>query len=74
MNGRFVRDFDEGRVVFLATQRWINIAKEYYILDEFASDYIEIITDYCDAFKYLAFFEPNLDRWVQKVCEFLRLF
>lgn len=62
MSGRFVRDFDEGRIIFLATQRWINVAKEYYIIDQYATDYIDIITDYSDAFKYLSFFEPSLER------------
>lgn len=62
MSGRFVRDFDEGREVFLATQKWINIAKEYYLIDQFASDYIDVITDYCEAFKFLSFFEPSLER------------
>ncbi|ODM97038.1 KIF1-binding protein [Orchesella cincta] len=65
MSGRFVRDFDEGRAVFLATQKWVNIAKEYYVIDEFATDYIDIITDYSESFKYLSFFEPGLDRQIK---------
>lgn len=62
MKGKFVRDFDEARAVFLPLQKWVNIAKDYYIINEFASDYIDIMTDYSNAFKHLAFFEPDLER------------
>lgn len=62
MRGKYVRDFDEARAVFLPIQRWVNVAKGYYKIDEFASDYIDIVTDYSNAFKYLAFFEPSLER------------
>lgn len=65
MKGRFVRDFAEARAVFMPSQRWINVAKEYYNLEEFAGDYIDLMTDYASLFKYLAFFEPNLDRQIK---------
>ncbi|CAG7824865.1 unnamed protein product [Allacma fusca] len=65
MRGKYVRDFDEARNVFLPLQRWINVSKAYYKIDEFASDYIDIVTDYSNAFKYLAFFEPSLERQIK---------
>lgn len=58
-----MRDYDEGRGVFLAIQKWVNISKDYYIIDEFATDYIEIMTDYSNAFKHLSVFEPYLERY-----------
>jgi hypothetical protein len=65
MKGRFVRDFDEARAVFLPAQKWTTIAKEYYNIEEFAGDYIDIATNYASSFKNLAFFEPSIDRRVK---------
>ncbi len=65
MKGKFARDFDDARAIFLPAQKWINIAKEYYTINEFCSDYIEIVTDYAALFKHLAFFEPSLDRQIK---------
>lgn len=65
MKGRFARDFDEARSIFLPAQKWINQSLQYYKLDEFAGDYIDIITDYAELFKHLAFFEPGLDRQIK---------
>lgn len=65
MKGRFVRDFDEARAVFLPSQNWINIAREYYNLEEFAGDYLDLMTDYASFYKHLAFFEPSIERRVK---------
>jgi len=64
MLGRYARDFEEARAIFLPLQRWFRVAKEYYVIDEFAGDYIELVTDYCNSFKYLVFFEPDIERYV----------
>jgi hypothetical protein len=63
MKASFVRDFDEARAVFLPLQKWVNTSKEYYVMDGFAGDHIDIMTDYCNAWKHLAFFEPSLERY-----------
>lgn len=62
MKGRCVRDFDEARAVFLPLQKWVNLAKEYYVMDGFASDHIDIMMDFSNSWKHLAFFEPDLER------------
>ena len=54
--------FDEARVVFLAVQKWLSTAKEYYSLDGHCSDYVEILQDHSKVYKMLAFFEGDLDR------------
>ncbi|XP_022081871.1 KIF1-binding protein homolog [Acanthaster planci] len=54
--------FDEARELFLAGQKWITEAKEYYVLDGHVSDYIEIIRDHSALFKVLASFEVDLER------------
>jgi len=61
----FARDFSEARTIFLLAQHWTNIAKEYYKLDDHASDYVELTTDYAVMFKYLAFFETSLERQIK---------
>ena len=65
MKGKYVRDFDEARAVFLPLQKWMNTAKEYYVMDGFAGDHIDIMTDYSNAWKHLAFFEPCLERQIK---------
>lgn len=61
---RYARDFEEARAIFLPLQKWFRISKEYYVIDSFAGDYIELVTDYAASFKYLIFFEPDIDRSV----------
>ncbi|XP_076099497.1 KIF-binding protein-like [Mytilus galloprovincialis] len=59
---QMVKDFTEARKVFLKIQQWINSAKEFYALDGRCSDYVEISQDHSTAYKYLAFFEMDLER------------
>jgi len=62
---RYARDFEEARAIFLPLQRWFRISKEYYVIDLYASDYIELVADYATSFKYLVFFEPNMERYTK---------
>ncbi|XP_072173912.1 KIF-binding protein-like [Diadema setosum] len=57
-----VKTFDEARSLFLPAQRWINSAKEYYVLDGHVSDHIEIVRDHSQLFKLIAFFELDFER------------
>ena len=59
-----VRDFEEARKVFLCAQRWIQRAKQYYTLEEHASDHVEVVREHSQLFKALIFFESDLDRSV----------
>jgi len=65
MKGRFARDFEEARAIFLPAQRWTTVAKDYYNLDEFAGDHIDVMTNYASSFKHLTFFEPSIDRRIK---------
>lgn len=55
----FVLTFDDAKEVFLAAQSYLNKAKEYYSLENEASQYARIIQDYAHLFKHLAFFEED---------------
>ncbi|XP_076686657.1 KIF-binding protein [Andrena cerasifolii] len=59
---KYLLDFDDARPVFLNVQQWLKQAKEYYTLECHASDYISIVQDVSQAYKYLAFFEEHEDR------------
>ena len=59
---KYLLDFNDARPVFLNVQRWLEQAKEYYTLECHASDYISIVQDVSQAYKYLAFFEEHEDR------------
>ncbi|XP_063952725.1 KIF-binding protein-like [Lytechinus pictus] len=54
--------FDEARSVFLAAQKWINSSKEYFVLDGFVSDHIELVKDHSQLFKLISFFETDFER------------
>nr|CAD7259319.1 unnamed protein product [Timema shepardi] len=54
--------FDDARKVFLNAQEWLNRAMEYYTLENCASDYVQIVQDLSQLFKYLAFFEEDEER------------
>ncbi|KAL2727125.1 hypothetical protein V1478_007403 [Vespula squamosa] len=58
----YLLDFNDARPVFLNIQKWLDQAKAYYTLDNHASDYVEIIQDISQAYKYLSFFEESEDR------------
>jgi len=58
----YLRDFEEAREAFLKVQKWLNAAKEFYIIDGKCSDHIEIVQDYSHTFKALAFFEMDFER------------
>lgn len=59
---KYLLDFNDARPVFLNVQQWLEQAKEYYTLECHASDYISIVQDVSQAYKYLAFFEEHEDR------------
>lgn len=49
--------FDDAKPVFLATQSWLNRAKEYYTAETEASENAKIVQDLALSYKYLVFFE-----------------
>ncbi|KAJ8676390.1 hypothetical protein QAD02_012177 [Eretmocerus hayati] len=59
---KYVLDFNDAKQVFLNIQKWLNDAKLFYNLETQASDYVQIIQDMSQSYKYLAFFEENEDR------------
>lgn len=52
----------QARCIFREAQKWLNQAKEYYILDGHVSDFVQIQQDVSQLFKYVAFFEDDKDR------------
>lgn len=59
---RYLLDFNDAKEVFLHVQKWLDDAKSYYTLENHASDYVQIVQDESQSYKYLAFFEENEDR------------
>lgn len=49
--------FDDAKPVFLATQLWLQRAKEYYTAESEASEYAKIVQDLSSSYKYLAFYD-----------------
>lgn len=57
-----LRNFEEAREVFLLIKKWIDEAKEFYKLDLHCPDHVAIVQDQSLSFKFLAFFELDLER------------
>ncbi|KAM9765712.1 KIF-binding protein [Menidia menidia] len=55
-------DFTEARAVFLVGQNYVTQAKEYFQMDGYVTDHIEILQDHSALFQGLAFFEEDLER------------
>ncbi|CAL1603939.1 unnamed protein product [Knipowitschia caucasica] len=58
----FPLDFTEARAVFLVGQNYVTQAKEYFQMDGYVTDHIEILQDHSALFKALAFFEEDVER------------
>ncbi|KAG7482523.1 KIF1-binding protein [Solea senegalensis] len=58
----FPLDFTEARAVFLVGQNNVTQAKEYFVMDGYVTDHIEILQDHSTLFRSLAFFEEDLER------------
>ncbi|XP_028411013.1 KIF1-binding protein homolog [Dendronephthya gigantea] len=61
-------NFDEARLLFLAGQKHLNAAKQFYQLDGYVLNYVEIIQDHSQLFRYLTAFETDLERQC-KMCK-----
>ncbi|XP_062989097.1 KIF-binding protein [Elgaria multicarinata webbii] len=58
----FPLDFNEAREVFLVGQNYVNEAKDFFQVDGYVTDHIEIVQDHSALFKVLAFFEEDYER------------
>lgn len=59
ISDQFVLTYDDAKQVFLEAQSYLNKAKEYYSLENEASQYARIIQDYASLYKNLAFFDDD---------------
>ncbi|XP_014227471.1 KIF1-binding protein homolog [Trichogramma pretiosum] len=59
---KYLLDFDDAKKVFLNVQKWLEEAKSYYTLEDQASEYVQIIQDMSELYRYLIFFEESDDR------------
>ena len=58
----------QARSLFLAGQKYLNAAKQFYQLDGYVVNYIEIIQDHSQLFRYLTAFDEDLERQC-KMCK-----
>ncbi|KAL8186966.1 UNVERIFIED_CONTAM: hypothetical protein K2H54_025032 [Gekko kuhli] len=58
----FPLDFQEAREIFLVGQNYVSEAKEFFQVDGYVTDHIEIVQDHSALFKVLAFFEEDYER------------
>jgi len=58
--------FDEARPIFINAKEWLDSAKDYYTMENHASDAVEIIQDMSRLYQALLFFEDDEDRCIQE--------
>ncbi len=58
----------QARGLFIAGQKHLNTAKQFYQLDGYVANYVEIIQDHSQFFRYLTSFELDLERQC-KMCK-----
>ena len=59
---KWIKVYDEARLVFLSVVKWLDAAKGYYVINEHCTDYVEIVQDNSKAYKFLAFFDLDFER------------
>ena len=59
---KYLLDFTDARGVFIKVQQWLNSAKTFYSINDRCTDYVEITQDHSKAFKFLAFYETDMER------------
>lgn len=59
ITNRYLLDIDDARPVFIASQKWLDSAKEYYTSESEASEYAKIVQDNALLYKNLTFFESD---------------
>ncbi|XP_067950106.1 KIF-binding protein-like [Watersipora subatra] len=62
MPDKYLLDFGQARPVFLKIQEFLGDIKQFYTLDSYCSDYIELTQDHSKAYKNLSVFETEPDR------------
>ena len=59
---KWLKVYEDTRLVFLSVIRWLDASKEYYVINEHCTDYVEIIQDHSRAYKFLAFYDLDFER------------
>lgn len=54
-----IEDYEAAKSVFLVCQKHIKISKEFYTLEEYASEHVMIVHDHSNLYKLLAHFEST---------------
>ena len=49
-------------MLFLEGQKWLNISKEFYVLDGHVTNHVEILQDMSQLYKLLSFFDEDFER------------
>lgn len=57
-----VKNFEQAREIFLLVKKWIEEVKEFYRLEEHCPDHVAVVQDQSLSFKFLVFFELDLER------------
>ena len=56
-----IESYEGAKQVFLVCQKHIELSKQYYTLEEYASEHVKIIQDHSNSYKLLSYFETSLE-------------
>lgn len=52
---------EDARRLFLYTQEWVRRSKAYYTLRDYPAEYVSLVFELSDLYRYMAVYEPELD-------------
>lgn len=52
---------EDARRLFLYTQEWVRRSKAYYTLRDYPAEYVNLVFELSDLYRYMAVYEPELD-------------
>ena len=53
----------QARALFLHTHSWLKRVKSFYTLNEYPLEYVNAILDLSELYRYLAFYEEDIERY-----------
>lgn len=52
----------QARALFLHTHSWLKKVKTYYNLNDYPMEYVNVVLDLSELYRYLAFYEEEIER------------
>lgn len=58
---KYIQTTEQARSLFLQSQTWLKRSKQFYTIHEYTLDYVNAILDLSELYRYLAYYESDID-------------